>query len=128
MRQNPIFSTSFSFVTFTHAKYRIFISFSFSQDLVLVLFTPPLPPIPIFHILFILFVRHWFSLLVSSFYCRRYLRILALTSYSYNLASLLKYFNYRHEQTPAFVLDQHCTEHGRTLTRHLDFGGIPLVV
>ena len=36
-------------------------------------------------------------------------------------------FNYRHEQTPAFVWD-HCTERWRILTRRLDFEGIPLVV
>ena len=49
-------------VTFTRAKYRIFVSLPFSQNLVLLLFTPPLPPIPISH------VRECFSLLVQIAY------------------------------------------------------------
>ena len=49
MRQNPIFSTFFGSVTFTRAKYRIFVSLPFSQSLVPLLFTLPLPPIPISH-------------------------------------------------------------------------------
>ena len=36
-------------VTFTRAKYRIFVSLPFSQNLVSFLFIPPLPPIPISH-------------------------------------------------------------------------------
>ena len=49
--KNPILSTSFGSVTFTCAnyKYRIFVSFFFSQNLVPFLFTPSLPPIPISH-------------------------------------------------------------------------------
>ena len=43
MRQNPIFSTSFGSVTITRAKYRIFVSLPFSQNLVPLLFTLSLP-------------------------------------------------------------------------------------
>ena len=83
-----IFSTSFGSVTFTRAKYKNFVSFSFSQNLVPFLFTP----------LFLQFlyptnflVRECFSLLVSSIffivddiceYCQ------VLTSYSYDIAFL----------------------------------------
>ena len=48
-KKNAMFSTSFGSVTFTCAKYRIFVSFFFSKNLVPFLFTPPLPPIPISH-------------------------------------------------------------------------------
>ena len=41
--------SSFGSVTFTGNKYRIFVSFFFSQNLVGFLFTPLLPPIPISH-------------------------------------------------------------------------------
>ena len=47
--KDKIFSTSFGSVTFTRAKYRIFVSLPFSQNLVPFLLTPPLPPIPISH-------------------------------------------------------------------------------
>ena len=45
--KNPIFSTSFGSVTYTRGKYRIFVSFFISQNLVPFFFQPPLPPIPI---------------------------------------------------------------------------------
>ena len=95
-----------------HPKYRIFVS-PFSQNLV------TFPSFLHHHCLQFLYptnflVRECFSLLVSSIFLLSF-----IIDYYYGKCPPPpphSRFNYRHEQTPAFVWD-HCKERGRILTR-----------
>ena len=104
--KNPIFSTSFGSVTFTRAKYRIFVSFT--------LFSKPCSP-------------PFYTTFASNSYIPPTFSLENVFLYLFPLFFYYHFlywqvpplrFNYRHEQTPAFVWD-HCKERGRIQTRRL---------